>query len=130
MELELVNNQPQFWEFLRKLRFNPQVKSGFINQRSETTPEEHRESMLKYGNLYFVCLCDGNPVGYIGHFGGDIRIATEPEFQRRGIGTFMVKEFMKRHSGTVAKIKIENKASIKLFEKCGFKLKYFLYEQD
>ena len=42
----------------------------------------------------------------------------------------MVEEIMKSHPSAIAKIKIGNAASIKLFESCGFKKKYYLLERE
>jgi RimJ/RimL family protein N-acetyltransferase len=41
----------------------------------------------------------------------------------------MVNEIMKSHPNAQAKVKIQNEASRKLFEKCGFKMKYYLMEK-
>jgi len=42
----------------------------------------------------------------------------------------MVKEIKKIEPSSVAKIKIDNKASLSLFKKCGFEIKYYLLEQN
>ena len=53
-----------------------------------------------------------------------------PDFQKRGIGKFMINELMARHPQSVAKVKIENEASLRLFESAGFKKKYYILEKD
>jgi L-amino acid N-acyltransferase YncA len=56
----------------------------------------------------------------------DISVYIKEEFQRKGIGNKLVKELLKRgpknglHT-TIAKICSENKASLNLFKKLGFK---------
>ena len=59
---------------------------------------------------------------------GDIRICTHPTYQKKGIGTFMIQEFSNVKSNIYAKIKIDNIASIKAFEKAGYKKKYYILE--
>ena len=69
-----------------------------------------------------------DPVGYIRHMDGDIGVCTSPEYWGQGIGTFMIKELMKLHPECYAKIKLDNEASIRAFEKAGFKKKYYILE--
>ena len=127
MKLELVENAPPYFEFMRMLRNNPEVQGGFV-EFVHITPEQQEQYMRKYGSNYWICLCDGEPAGYIGEIEGDIRIATDPGFQRRGVGLFMIQEFHKRRPGCYAKVKIENEASLKLFQKAGFRMRYYILE--
>ena len=60
----------------------------------------------------------------------DIRVATHPDFQGKGVGTFMINEITNHFPLSFAKVKINNEASLKLFEKCGFKKKYYILEKD
>ena len=73
---------------------------------------------------------DGNPAGYVGQISDDIRVATHPDYQGKGVGTFMISELMNKFPDSIAKVKIENKASLRLFEKCGFKKKYYILEKE
>ena len=82
-----------------------------------------------FSNCFYICLYNGEPSGYIGIISDDIRVATHPDFQGKGVGSFMVKEICKIYPNAVAKVKLDNKASLRLFEKCGFKVKYCLVEQ-
>lgn len=86
--------------------------------------------MERHGLKYYICLVDEKPAGYIGVIDGDIRVATHPEFQGMGIGKFMVNELVKLHPYSFAKVKLQNEASIKLFEACGFKKKYYILEKE
>jgi RimJ/RimL family protein N-acetyltransferase len=124
---KLVQNKKEHHEFIRKLRNDKRVKSGFIQQKS-VSKKAQEEYMKKYGNLYYVCLYNGAPAGYIGIIDNDIRVATHPDYQGLGVALFMIKSVMKKHRGAQAKIKTDNIASKKLFEKAGFKLRYFIYE--
>lgn len=132
--MKLVRCEGKYWEFIRQLRNNPDVKGGFISQK-EISRYEHANHMISYGHGYFVCLSertDGQerkPLGYCGVINNDIRVAVLPESQGKGVGKFMINELMKLHPDAFAKVKLENDASISLFEACGFKKKYFILER-
>ena len=49
---------------------------------------------------------------------------------KQGAATFALNELMKLHPEAKAKVKLENGASLRLFEKCGFKKKYYLLEKE
>ena len=51
----LVKNDPQYWEFIRKLRNMDGVRQGFVNQQ-EIKPVEQARYMLKHNNNYWICL--------------------------------------------------------------------------
>jgi len=126
--MELIKNGPKFWEFIRNLRNLEGVKQGFIEQK-EITAVEQAEYMLKYNNEYWICLVDGKPAGYVGVIDDDIRVATHPDFQGQGVGSFMINQIMQLHPAAHAKVKLENEASLRLFEKCGFRKKFYLLER-
>ena len=126
--MELIKNGPKFWEFIRNLRNLEGVKQGFIQQKEISTIEQ-AEYMLKYNNEYWVCLVDSKPAGYVGVVDNDIRVATHPDYQGQGVGSFMINQIMKIHPMAYAKVKIENEASLRLFEKCGFRKKFYLLER-
>jgi len=128
MNYKLVQNDKKYWEFIRNLRNNKLTKNGFI-QQDNIELETHIEFMKKQADNYYVCLLDDNPVGYVRSIDGDISVATLPEFQRMGIGKFMINEIIKLFPKSYAKIKIENEASLKLFESCGFEKRYYLLER-
>jgi ribosomal protein S18 acetylase RimI-like enzyme len=60
----------------------------------------------------------------------DISVFPHPELQGNGIGKFMIKECMKIWPTSFAKVKLNNEASIKLFESCGFTKKFFILTPD
>ena len=128
-KFEIVKNGPKFWKFVRDIRNMQGVKEGFIQQ--ENIDEiEHAEYMLKYNNNYWICLVDKVPAGYVGVIDNDIRVATHPDFQGKGVGSFMINRIMEVSPSAYAKVKLDNEASLRLFEKCGFKKKYYLLERD
>ena len=127
--MKLVKNEPKYYEFIRQLRNNEAVKKGFIEQE-EISPQQHEKFMTKYGSLYYICVWDSHPVGFVGQIENDIRVATHPDYQGRSVGSFMINELVKIHPNASAKVKIKNEASLKLFEKCGFKKKYYILEKN
>tara|TARA_Y100000034_G_scaffold47685_1_gene58745 strand:+ start:2567 stop:2956 length:390 start_codon:yes stop_codon:yes gene_type:complete len=129
MTLALVKNGPKFWEFIRNLRNLEGVKEGFVQQK-EISSIEQAEYMLRYNNNYWVCLVEKHPAGYVGVIDDDIRVATHPDYQGQGVGAFMINQIVAIHPQAHAKVKLDNEASIRLFEKCGFKKKYYLLERD
>ena len=125
--MELVKNSYLYWEFIRNLRNLEGVREGFIQQ--ELITQEQQQAYMSQNNDYFyICLYKGEPAGYIGVIDDDIRVATHPDYQGKGIGSFMVKEIKKIQPSSVAKVKVDNKASLGLFKKCGFKIKFYLLE--
>tara|TARA_Y100001972_G_C7525058_1_gene264751 strand:+ start:56 stop:460 length:405 start_codon:yes stop_codon:yes gene_type:complete len=125
---ELVRNGPEYWEFIRELRTMQGVSQGFISQQ-DITPIEQATYMLKYNSNYWICLDSDTPAGFVGVIDDDIRVATHPDYQGKGVGTFMINEIMKIIPTAFAKVKLDNEASIKLFERCGFKKKYYILER-
>ena len=55
--------------------------------------------------------------------------AVHPDFQRRGLGLFMLRELAQHQPAAVAKVKVDNEASLRLFERAGFVLAYYLLER-
>jgi GNAT superfamily N-acetyltransferase len=119
-ELKLIPNEQKYWEFIRELRFHPNNLSGFVISE-EVTTEQQIEYMKKYNDTYFICLDESeNPVGFIGEVDNDIRLAVHPDSKGKGIGKYMLNEFMKTHPFATAKILSDNTASLKTFYSCGF----------
>jgi len=126
--MKFVQNNRSYWEFIRRLRNDQRVKSGFI-QQEHITEQEHEAFMKKHGDKYYICLLGEQPAGYAGIIDRDIRVATHPSFQNKGVGKFMIMSLMERHPNAFAKVKIGNEASLRLFESCGFTKKYYILEK-
>ena len=127
MKLKLEKNRKEYWDFIRLLRSDKRVQDGFIEE-SNISIKEQATYMNEYNNNYYVCLCDNIPCGFIGEINGDIRLCTSPEYQGKGIGSFMIREITKIRPNIFAKVKIENTSSLRAFEKAGYVKKYYLLE--
>jgi ribosomal protein S18 acetylase RimI-like enzyme len=124
---DLVRNDPKYWDFIRTLRNNPNVQSGFI-EVGNITKIQQDAYMAKHSDEYFICLYDDNPVGFVGVVEDDIRVCTHPDHQRMGVGLFMIEEIRRLYPQAFAKVKIDNISSLRMFEKAGYELKYYILE--
>lgn len=127
-QMRLIKNSYIYWEFVRNLRNLDGVRQGFINQKY-ISQEQHEAYMRENSEFFYICLDKTTPMGYIGVIDDDIRIATHPDHQGKGVGSFMLNEIMKTHPTAFGKVKIENTASLRLFESCGFVRKYYILEK-
>jgi GNAT superfamily N-acetyltransferase len=126
LRMNLVNCNQEYWEFVRELRNDERVADGFIIN-AYISQEDQFAYMVKYKEFYRICLIDDIPVGYVGVIDNDIRVCTHPDFQKRGVAKFMIREVIKIWPSALAKIKVDNIASVKLFESCGFKKNFFVF---
>lgn len=127
--MELVKCEEQYWEFVRTLRLDERVIDGFI-KTSFITSEQQKSYMNTYHTCYRIALVDGKPAGFVGVIDDDIRVCTHPDYQGKGVGKFMINECMKIWPTAFAKVKLDNEASVKLFEACGFSKKFFILTKD
>ena len=125
---KLVKNSPLYWDFIKELRNNEENQKGFV-EKVKITSDQQKKYMSKHNDDYYICLLNNIPAGFIGVIDKDIRVCTDPAHKKKGVGEFMVNEIMKIYPKAFAKIFIENIASIRLFEKCGFKKRYFILEK-
>lgn len=129
-ELKLVKNEKKYWSFIRKLRNEKSYANNFGDQHC-IKKSEHELYMKKYGDDYYVCLYKNKPVGWVGKVCNDIRICTHKDYQRVGIGIFMLKNFIKVTNNInecYAKIKLHNMDSLKLFLNSGFTITNYYLE--
>jgi len=129
MYMELVYCDRKYWEFIRTLRNDKRVVSGFI-QSTYITKDMQQEYMEKYSNCFRVALLDNEPVGYVGVIEDDIRVCTHPNHQGRGVGKFMINKCMEIWPTAFAKVKVDNQASLKLFESCGFTKSFYILNKS
>jgi len=127
--MQLVKNNYTYWEFIRNLRNLDGVRQGFIQQKA-ISKENHEIYMKKNSDYFYICLDNDIPIGYTGVIEKDIRVATHPDHQGKGVASFMINEIMKNNPHAFAKVKLENEPSLRLFESCGFKRKYYIMERN
>lgn len=119
--LRVVKNIPEYFEYVRYLRTHPTNLSGFI-EMVDISSDQQIEYMSQYGDCYEICLSGETPVGFVGVVDNDIRFAVEPNFHGKGVGKFMIMDLIHKNPKSIAKVKHDNLASIKVFESCGFKV--------
>jgi RimJ/RimL family protein N-acetyltransferase len=127
--MELVECSEKYWDFIRILRNDERVLGGFIKS-NYITEEMQKSYMNNHSQFYRIALVDGNPAGYVGVIDNDIRVCTHPEYQKMGVGKFMISKCMEIWPTAFARVKVNNEASIKLFEKCGFRKKFYILTKD
>jgi GNAT superfamily N-acetyltransferase len=134
-KMNVINNivldycKEEYWEFVRVLRNDKRVDKGFIKS-VYITKDEQKKYMSKHSQFYRIALIDGKPAGYVGVIEDDIRVCTHPDFQGKGVGKFMINKCMDIWPTSFAKVKVDNKASLSLFESCGFIKKYIILEKN
>lgn len=118
--MELTECTSEYWEFVRLIRTHPNNQHYFLTQ-IEITPEQQIEFMKTNSHKYKVCLFENQPAGYIGIIKeNEITYCVHPDYQGKGIGTYMVSEFIKIYDTLTAFVLPENIGSNKVFEKLGF----------
>tara|TARA_R110000824_G_scaffold315257_1_gene502348 strand:+ start:11752 stop:12135 length:384 start_codon:yes stop_codon:yes gene_type:complete len=127
--MELIKCEEKYWEDIRQLRNMDGVKQGFVKQH-HIKLREHRLFMQINNDCFYACVDKEQFLGYTGVIDKDIRVATHPDHQKKGVASFMINEVMKIHPDAFAKVKVNNKASLRLFESCGFKKKYCILEKQ
>ena len=118
----------EYWEFVRTLRNDRRVLDGFI-ESTYITEQMQIRYMNNHSQFYRIALINNTPAGYVGVINDDIRVCTHPDYQGKSVGKFMINECMKIWPNAFAKVKIDNKASLKLFKSCGFHKKYLILEK-
>ena len=127
MELKLVECSKEHWKDIWEIRnFD---KSGFVDQK-DIPIEDHIKYMQKNNSNYRICLLNNKFAGFVGVVNNDLRVAVSPDFRKKGIGKFMINEFCKSFEIKEVKVKINNEASQKLFESCGFQKQFYIFSKN
>ena len=121
--MEIVKCEPFHWNDVLEIR--NENHEGF-GDTEIITASVHYLYMTQHSKNYLICTHLKRAIGFIGHVDNDIRLATRKEYQRRGVAKLMLEEFQKKFPNCIAKVKKNNKASLKLFESCGFIIKYYI----
>lgn len=87
--------------------------------------QEFFNEMKGRSRFYRVCVCDDRPVGYFKLIDFEISIAVVEDMRGCGVGSFMLDYVLKNFSGELnARIRVDNVASLGLFNKFGFVPEY------
>lgn len=108
------------YEAIRILR--NQHKDSFLSDQ-EIDSETHEKFMNHHAATYRVAInLEGTVVGFIGHVGGDVRLATRKDTMRSGVASFLWERFKLEFEGLTVKVKRDNKRSMAFFENMGWKV--------
>jgi len=130
--LSIVNNSPDYWEFIRSLRNDKQARENSMNHHIITF-DEHANYMKKFQDRYYVCIENNKPIGYVGRNPqGYISIAVLSEARGKGIAKYMLQYLRQKlkENNLQAIVSLTNERSIRLFETCGFVKKYYIFEGE
>ena len=119
MELVIDRATPDDWEFIREVR---NASSECFFSEAHIYPDEHEDFMKKHGSNYFVTKNENHKIGFIGEVDGDIRLAVATRFRGKRLATTMLIFFQENlaFKTLTAKVKANNYASIKTFERAGW----------
>ena len=119
MELVIDKATPDDWEFISEVR---NASSECFFSEGYIYPDEHEDFMKKHGINYFVGRNQNDKIGFIGEVDGDIRLAIAPRFRGKRLATAMLIFFQENLALKTlkAKVKANNYASIKTFERAGW----------
>lgn len=118
-DVDVVDNEPKYYEFIRTLRNDPRVADGFL-ERSQITPQQQAAYMGRHAHCYILALVGDVPAGYAGVVDGDLRICVHPDFQSRGVGKILLTAILQRFPDAQVRIKWGNEPSLRLFAKMGY----------
>jgi RimJ/RimL family protein N-acetyltransferase len=138
MKIKLRHVKNFDWDFILKLRNS---KKNRLQMYSTTiiTKKEHYDYMTKQLlNPHFIhrIICyDKKDVGYIRILENDVSIFLDEKYHGKGIGTKALKliEKIAKNSNItklIARIRIENIQSLKIFNKNDYQLKMYWFEKD
>ena len=128
--MELVECSFEYWEFVRMLRTHSYNQQFFLTQ-AEITHEQQIKFMSENSHRYKICLLDNTPVGYIGLIKeNEVTYCVHPNYQNKGIGTFMVSEFTQMYDCLTAFVLPSNIGSSKVFEKLGFEKQIYYIKKN
>ena len=122
-KISVVDNEEKYWKGIGNLRSHPRVQKGFIMRLwgppiSIASQAEHMERVGAHN--YIVAVHDDTLLGYARCIDNDIAICVYPELQGKGIASMLLEELLRRFPNAHARVKADDTASRRLFEKFGF----------
>lgn len=115
-----------FYDEILKIR---NITKNSFGNNNEIDKYTHYKFMNKHWYNYYVAMWDGKVVGFGGVVDDDIRVAVDPNHQKKGIAKNIITRIVKDFPQGYATIKADNFASQKLFESCGFKKTWYILEK-
>lgn len=125
------------WSFILEMRNEKEIRE-FSNNCNIITKDEHYCYMnkLEKDDIYQrIVTIDDKNAGYIKIINGEISIMIKKGYRGKGIGSEFIKLVLDevdkfKTNKIIAKIKVNNIASIKLFKKSGFQQIETIYDQN
>jgi RimJ/RimL family protein N-acetyltransferase len=114
--------KPIYWDSIGKLRATSEISQFFIEEYNFNSKLQV-QYMEKNSKYFHVVLVNGKFAGYIGLIGpnrNEITYCVDPEYQNKGLGTYMITQIMQLSPKIWAKVKHNNPHSIYIFKKLGF----------
>jgi len=127
LKIRPVNLDSTEWNEILKIR---NLTSHGFGNTEQIMYIEHFHFMKEHYNDYVVAVMDDDIVGFGGVVKDDIRVAVHPDHQGLGIGKNIISYLSARYPDGFAKVKVDNEASLKLFESCGFKKTWYILERE
>ena len=118
-------------KFLYDLMNNKQIRKYFANPK-QFSYEEHLKFVSKFNGDIYIIYKNITPIGSVRVRLTDmeVTIALLSEYQGKGYGTIALRKCVDYYSVELkAEINMENVSSIKMFEKCGFRLAHGVWKK-
>ena len=126
------------WDYILKLRNEPNFSKFFYNQK-KISKKEHYNYLEKQkknsGFVNWIISYGKKDVGYVRILDEDVSIMIDQKFHSKGIGVNALKILEENAKNLsikklIGKMMIDNKSSQKIFLKNNFKLKMYWYEKQ
>lgn len=112
--------------FVRDVRFHPDNLYGYVHNESVSNIQQAKY-MQEHRNEYWICMADGERAGFVGVVKGDLRIGVHPDYQRQGVGTFMMEHLAEEHGGEFSvRVKKTNDVSMAFFKSLGYEPEFYV----
>ncbi len=118
INLKKVNKEDM--KFIYELMTNKLVRERLFEQR-EFSYEEHLKYWQTFHGFAYIIIHNEKKIGLLRDETQELSIQILPEYWNMGIGSKVISDYCDGKQGFHARIKNNNIASVKIFEKAGFK---------